>query len=81
LAQLQSLLHSVLIGPFLRTSLPATLYNPSVPSMVTSALQMEIVHFSKMLASTSQSTRRPNPEEHHQIKCTLYGVNCCIKVV
>jgi hypothetical protein len=32
---------------------------------VTSALKMEKVRFSKMLASTNQSTSRLNPEEHH----------------
>jgi hypothetical protein len=34
--------------------------------MVTSALKMETVLFSETLASASQSTRRPNPEEHHK---------------
>jgi hypothetical protein len=29
---------------------------------------MEIVRFSETLASTSESTRRPNPEEHHQYR-------------
>jgi hypothetical protein len=66
LARLQSLPHSVTIGPFLQTSLPDTLYNPSILSMVTSAMKMEAVRFSETLASTDQSTRRPNPEEHHQ---------------
>jgi hypothetical protein len=37
---------------------------PLIPSMVTLALKMETVRFSEMLASTSQSTRRPDPEEH-----------------
>jgi hypothetical protein len=36
--------------------------------MVTSALKMETVRFSETLASTSQSTRRPNIEEHHQYR-------------
>jgi hypothetical protein len=39
--------------------------------MVTSALKMETVRFSETLASTSQSTRRPNPEEHHQYRHRL----------
>jgi hypothetical protein len=30
-----------------------------------SALKMETVRFSETLASTSQSTRLPKPEEHH----------------
>jgi hypothetical protein len=34
--------------------------------MVTSALKMETVRFSETLVSTSQSMRRPNPEEHHK---------------
>jgi hypothetical protein len=34
--------------------------------MVTSTLKMETVRFSETLASISQSTRRPNPEERHQ---------------
>jgi hypothetical protein len=29
---------------------------------------MEAVHFSETLASTSQSTQCPNPEEHHQYR-------------
>jgi hypothetical protein len=41
---------------------------PLIPSMVTSALKMETVCFSEKLASTRQSTRRPNPEEHHQYR-------------
>jgi hypothetical protein len=41
---------------------------PLNPSMVTSALKMEAVRFSETLASTSQSTRRPNPKEHHQYR-------------
>jgi hypothetical protein len=39
---------------------------PLIPSMVTSALKMETVRFSETLASTSQSTWRPNPEKHYQ---------------
>jgi hypothetical protein len=37
--------------------------------MVTSVLKMETVRFSETLASTSQSTRRPNPEEHQKSDC------------
>jgi hypothetical protein len=37
----------------------------SIPSIVTSALKMETVCFSKMLASTDESTWRQNPEQHH----------------
>jgi hypothetical protein len=35
---------------------------------VTSVLKMETVRFSETLASNSQSTRRPNPEEHHHYR-------------
>jgi hypothetical protein len=34
-------------------------------SIVTSALKMETEHFSETLASTDESTRRQNPDEHH----------------
>jgi hypothetical protein len=33
----------------------------------TSALKMETARFSETLASTNQSIRRLNPEEHHQL--------------
>jgi hypothetical protein len=33
---------------------------------VTSALKMETTRFFETLAFTNQSTRRPNPNEHHQ---------------
>jgi hypothetical protein len=59
---------SIFRAEVIQTSLPATIYNPSIPSMVTSALKMKTVRFSKTLASTSQSTRCPNPEEHHQYR-------------
>jgi hypothetical protein len=35
------------------------------PCGLAEALKMETVRFSETLASTSQSTRRPNPKEHH----------------
>jgi hypothetical protein len=35
-------------------------------SIVISALKMETGRFSETLVSISQSTRRLNPEEHHQ---------------
>jgi hypothetical protein len=54
--------------------------------MITSALKMETVRFSEALASTSQSTRRPNPEEHHQYchrreNLISFCFNLCIKSV
>jgi hypothetical protein len=48
-----------------------------IPSMVTSALKMETARFSETLASTSHSTRRPNPEQnqyhhcHENLKCLI----------
>jgi hypothetical protein len=39
---------------------------PPLPNIATSALKMETVCFSETLASTDESTRRLNPEEHHQ---------------
>jgi hypothetical protein len=38
---------------------------PAWRSIVTSALKMETVCFSETLASTDESIRRQNPEEHH----------------
>jgi hypothetical protein len=38
---------------------------PLIPIIVTSALKMEKVRFSEMLASTKHSTRHLNPEYHH----------------
>jgi hypothetical protein len=38
---------------------------PLISSIATSALKMEIVCFSETLASTDQSTRHQNTEEHH----------------
>jgi hypothetical protein len=64
----QSLPHSILIGLFLQTSLPATLYNPSDSQHRHLALKMVTVHFSETLASTNQSTWCLNPEEHHHYK-------------
>jgi hypothetical protein len=46
--------------------------NPLFSNIVTSALKMETVRFSETLASTSQFTRRPNPEEHHHYPNHVY---------
>jgi hypothetical protein len=51
----QSLLHSILIGPFLQTSPSVILYNPSEYQLITSALKMETACFSETLASANQS--------------------------
>jgi hypothetical protein len=41
---------------------------PPLPSIATSALKMETVRFSETLVATDESTRRQNPEEHHQVQ-------------
>jgi hypothetical protein len=44
------------MAPFSQTSPPTTLYGSSQFQLITLALLLEIAHFSKMLASTNQST-------------------------
>jgi hypothetical protein len=54
----------------------AVSFDASILEKHTSALKMETVCFSKMMASTCQSTWRQNPDHHHpncheSIKCLL----------
>jgi hypothetical protein len=64
----QFLPHSSWLAPFPQTPLPPTLYlyGVSQSQLITSVLKSETASFSKMLASTNQSTWRFNPKEHHQ---------------
>jgi hypothetical protein len=60
------------LDSFSSAFLPQTLYKPSLPSFVTSALKKETACYSETQASTYETIRRQNPRQHQQ-SCSFYG--------